>query len=151
MKTYDSVVSAKLLLALANEKGHALNVTKTQKLLYLIYGYFLANYDSIIFDEAPKAWPFGPVFPRTRKKIDYTKVYYRNNPEFEHIIKDEVLVDCMNKVIDTYAKFSAGTLSEWSHNEGGPWYRMTQEDDFDWNKPIKNEYIKEYFTDFDVF
>lgn len=67
-KPYDSVLVANYLLALANEKGVILNTTKVQKLLYMAYGLLLAEKNRIITDEQPKAWPYGPVFPKTRKK-----------------------------------------------------------------------------------
>lgn len=149
-KTYSSVLSAKLMLALANEKGYALNVTKVQKLMYIVYGYFLANEDIVIFDESPKAWPFGPVFPRTRKKVNFGKVYDKNSSEFQEIVKDENLVKVMTSIIEKYAKYSATTLSDWSHTEGGPWYKTTKEEGFNWNMPIRNDYIKEYFSEINV-
>lgn len=42
-KPYDSVLVANYLLALANEKGIILNTTKVQKLLYMAYGFLLAD------------------------------------------------------------------------------------------------------------
>lgn len=149
-KTYDSVLGAKLLLALANQKGYVLNVTKTQKLMYIIYGYFLANEDIIIFDEKPKAWPFGPVFPKTRKKIDFERIYTLDNNDLKDIKENSQLVEVMNAVIDKYAKYSAQTLSDWSHTEGSPWDKTTKKEDFNWNIPIDNQYIKEYFSDFNI-
>lgn len=149
-KTHSSVLSAKLMLALANEMGYALNVTKVQKLMYIVYGYFLAKEDIVIFDESPKAWPFGPVFPKTRKKVNFGKVYDKSNPEFQEIVKDENLVNIMTSIVEKYAKYSATTLSDWSHAEGGPWYKTTKEEGFNWNMPIKNDYIKEYFSEINV-
>ena len=148
--SYDSVLGAKLLLALAYEKGFVLNVTKVQKMLYIIYGYFLAKENKQIFTETPKAWPYGPVFPRTRKRVDFGRVYRLDDEELKDIANNEELKKVFNEVIDKYAKFSAGQLSEWSHMEGGAWDKTVKTPDFDWNDEIPDEYISEYFSNINV-
>lgn len=147
---YDSVIGAKLLLALAYQKDKVLNVTKVQKMLYIIYGYFLAKENYIIFTETPKAWPYGPVFPRTRNKVDFGRVYKITDDDIQNIYENSEIVDVFDKVIDKYAKFTASQLSDWSHMEGGAWDRTTKQDGFDWNKEIPNEYIKDYFSNINV-
>ena len=47
-KPYNSVTAAKYLLALAISKRKILNVTKTQKLLYIAYGYFLSKKNRVL-------------------------------------------------------------------------------------------------------
>lgn len=147
---YDSVIGAKLLLALAYQKDKILNVTKVQKMLYIIYGYFLAKENYIIFTETPKAWPYGPVFPRTRNKVDFDRVHKITDDDIQDIYKNSEIVDVFNKVIDKYAKFTASQLSDWSHMEGGAWDKTTKQVGFDWNKEIPNEYIKDYFSNISV-
>lgn len=146
MKTYESTLVAKYLLSLANSKMKNLNVTKVQKMLYIVYGYYLAKHNHNILNEAPKAWPYGPVFPRTQKKVDYTSVLPLNSPEFEELRNDESLTETINKVIDNYAGFTASQLSQWSHSEGGPWHRATLQPGFNWNNVIPDDYIKSYFS-----
>ena len=146
-KTYNSILVAKYLLALANQKKRNLNVTKVQKLLFIAYGYFLSKLDVKLLDETPKAWPFGPVFPKTQKKVDYTVVYDVNAPEFDELRQDSIITDILNTIIDSYSKFTASQLSDWSHMEGSPWDRSTKKPGFQWNKEINEEYIKEYFCD----
>ena len=43
---------------------------KSQKLLYCCYGAVLAETNERLTDEHPKAWPYGPVFPRTFTDIN---------------------------------------------------------------------------------
>jgi Uncharacterized phage-associated protein len=146
MKSYDSILVAKYMLAIAKDRNISLNVTKVQKLLYILYGYYLANYDNHqIIEEDPKAWPYGPVFPRSQKKVDYSNILPLDSPDFEDIKRDKKLTEAINYVIDKYSAFSASKLSEWSHQEGGPWYLATKQKGFNWNTPIPNEYIYEYF------
>ncbi|MCD6010460.1 MAG: hypothetical protein K0Q79_322 [Flavipsychrobacter sp.] len=146
MRKYDSVEVGKYLMALANERGIVLNVTKVQKLLFIVYGYFLAKHNRVIIDEQPKAWPFGPVFPRAKKQIDYSKII-KLDYEYLNVVKqDAELTEFLIQLLSDFGNLSALTLTEWSHKEGSPWHRTTQQQGFKWNTPIPDEYIKEYFT-----
>jgi uncharacterized phage-associated protein len=147
---YDSVLVAKYLLSLAMEQRVVLNVTKVQKLLYIVYGYYLAKQKIQILAETPKAWPYGPVFPATRNKVNYEKILDINAPEFAEIKYDEQLTSIIKKVVEKYSTFSASQLSGWSHVKGGPWDKTTQLKGFDWNQEIPNVYISEYFSNFTI-
>lgn len=150
MRTYDSTVVAKYLLALAYQKGLVLNVTKVQKLLFIAYGYFLARYNHELMNEKPKAWPFGPVFPRTRSELDFSKIIEVSDDSLREIAADPTVTEVLGKIIDNYANFSATQLSEWSHMPGSPWDKTTRETSFSWNQSIPNEYIKEYFSEIEI-
>ncbi len=145
-KTYNSILMADYLLSVALSKNKILNVTKVQKLLYIAYGYFLSKKDRSIIDESPRAWPYGPVFPRTQKKVDYSNIKQLNDSSFEEIQKDEEVVSFINDLIDRYSVFTAYDLSKWSHSEGGPWDLTVKMPNFKWNNPISDELIKEYFS-----
>lgn len=144
--TYDSVIAAKYLMALAFKKKKVLNVTKVQKLLYIAYGFFLANKNRVLINETPKAWPYGPVFPQTRERVDYSEVINTNNSDLIDIKEDDEVSDFFNKLIDIYSDYTASQLSEWSHIEGGPWHKTTKKRGFYWDTPISDELIKEYFS-----
>lgn len=144
-KTYDSIIAAKYLMALACSKGQCLNTTKVQKLLYIAYGYALAHYGYRIVSESPQAWPFGPVFARTQKKVDYSIEYSKSDEDFEEIRDDKEINALFNEIIDKYSGFSAKKLSDWSHIEDSPWHKTTMTHDFKWSKQIPDEYIKDYF------
>lgn len=146
VKTYDSVLAAKYLMALANEKGRVLNTTKVQKLLFIAYGEYLSMNGSRLLNEAPQAWPFGPVFPRTRSRIDYSVIQQPDAPEFSDIRSNEEVNVLFSHIIDKYASFTASQLSDWSHTEGSPWEKTTKERSFKWGNVIDDNYIKEYFS-----
>lgn len=147
-KTYDSVIAARYLLAVAFSKGKILNVTKVQKLLYIAYGYFLAKKRRVLLDEKPRAWPYGPVFPKTREEVDYENVIPLDSDEFQDIKQDEAIKHFFDYLIDEYAKYTASQLSDWSHSEGSPWDRTTRQTNFKWNRAIPDEYISAYFSTF---
>lgn len=150
MKSYDSVLVAKYMLALAWKKGIVLNVTKVQKMLYILYGYFVANHDHPVLTEQPKAWPYGPVFPRSQKKVDYSTILPLEHSDFNEIKNDSLLTDKLNLIIDKYSKFTASQLSGWSHEEGGPWALTCQKVGFNWNAAITDDLIKSYFQSVSV-
>lgn len=150
LKTYDSILAAKYLMAIGYSKGQVLNATKVQKLLYIAYGTSLANNGHRIVSESPQAWPFGPVFPRTQNKIDYKKIFNINDSEFSEISKDEYLTSLFSDVIDKYSGFSAGKLSAWSHLDGSPWHIVTLRENFKWSTQIPDELIIPYFKNLSV-
>jgi uncharacterized phage-associated protein len=149
-KQFDSVLGAKLLLALAHEKGIVLNTTKVQKMLYILYSYYLAKHDFQIFTETPKAWPYGPVFPRTRNKVDFGIVYKRDNSDLVELCSEEDLIVKFESVIDKYSKYTAGQLSDWSHMKDSPWEKTTKLTGFKWGDFIPNELIKSYFINLEI-
>ena len=150
LKTYDSVTAAKYLMALAFRKGIVLNVTKVQKMLFIAYGYFLSKYNHVLLKESPRAWPYGPVFPKTRKEIDFGKIIDVNDPDLKEIAQDELVTQAFERIIDKYSRYSASQLSDWSHMTGSPWHRTTQQRGFDWNHAIPNAFIKDYFLEVNV-
>jgi len=150
MKVYDSVTAARYLLALGYAKRKILNVTKVQKLLFIAYGYILARDGYAFLDEQPRAWPYGPVFPHTRSRIDYSQVIDTDDPALAEIREDPKITGIFNTIIGKYAHYTAGELSAWSHTKGSPWEKTTREPRFEWNDPIGQSYIREYFAGIEV-
>jgi len=142
MKQFNSVQVAEYLRYRALKKGKILNITQVQKLLYLLYGYFFKKHDVQILDEFPVAYPFGPVFPRTRTEVKYDTV--PNMPE--DLALDACLGLVVDEIIDNYGKFPANKLSSWSTSKGGAWDVSVRENRGKWNREISNKHIKEYFS-----
>jgi uncharacterized phage-associated protein len=146
MKTYDSVLFAKYLLGLAHSRKVALNNTQLQKLLYIVYGFYLGKKGGhIVLNENPRTWPYGPVFPRVHKEVDTTWVPNLDSDEFAEIKEDLELRETLALFIDKFGKLPATKLSSWSHMEGGPWDKTVKEFG-KWNTPIPSEYIQSYFS-----
>lgn len=141
---YDSIPVAKCLLALANDKGVVLNATQLQKLLFIVYGVLLAKNGLPILTETPKAWPFGPVFPRLQKRVNTGQVYRLDDPEILDVKKNTELTDVLNTVIDKYSVYTASKLTAWSHKENSPW-ELTVRNDGIKSQAIPDAYILEYF------
>ena len=147
-KPYESILIAKYILSVAHNKGVPLNMTQLQKILFICYGYFLSQKDFILLNEAPKAWPYGPVFPKTQKKIklnDYLDLSESCFMEIEDQTKN--IIDI---VVDLYKNISATALSNWTHLVDSPWEKTTRLDGFKWNHPIPDQFTKEYFSNIKV-
>lgn len=147
---YRSTDIATYIIALANKNRIAINMTKVQKLLYIVYGAFLRIYNERLLNEHPQAWPYGPVFPTTRNKLlkqEFPLISFNDIIEKERkkIIADERLNKVVNFVFLHFGDWNAGQLSEWSHSDGSPWQQTTDGIGFKWGDVISDNLIKDYF------
>ena len=143
----------KLISWLAYYKhGTILNKTQMQKILFMCYGSYYAQKEKPLFkDDTPKAWPYGPVFPRVNVR------YNPSNPPLDMTDEDkkEFMGDIealklVSSIVSQYSRVSAHALSEWSHEKGSPWFKTVYGEDgkcstISWNKVIPPEYIQAYF------
>lgn len=149
MKSHDPILVAQYLLGAAKGKGLRLNVTQVQKLMYLSYGIGLSKLGTELIEELPKAWPYGPVFPKAQSKVDYTKQYDISEACFADIINDAQAKYILDYTLDKFGKISASKLSNWSHKEGGPWDKATKQPNFKWNQALEPSDIRDYFSQFE--
>lgn len=145
----------KLLSWLAYYKhGTILNKTQMQKILFMCYGSYYAQKNAPLFtDDTPKAWPYGPVFPRVNVR------YNPSNPPLnltdddkKAFVKNQDALKLVTSIVAKYCRVSAHELSEWSHEIGSPWFNTVygkggNNSEITWNKEIPNEFISEYFKE----
>ena len=126
------------------EEGYDYNNTKIQKLLYCAYGAVLAAKNIRLCDEHPKAWQYGPVFPKVFRIVSSG----REIAQYSYKVRD-VLPEDVKKLVDTsvriFGKYNATALSRWSHKPDSPWDYVTEQDGFKWNNIIPDELIAQYF------
>lgn len=141
------------LIQFAAQKFHRqmLNKTQVNKILYCVYGRYLAKTGVRLFDDdTPKAWPYGPVFPIVNKRIDIHEVISFPARQVELFKKDQTAQRIVADAVAELYGYSARALTDWSHQYGSPWYRTVYLDDGShapWNTEIPDEYTKEYFTE----
>ncbi len=133
-----------------------LNKTQINKILFYVYGVYLAKFNKPLFtDDTPKAWPYGPVFPIVNKKINPDELVGSFPQEtIAEFNKNSAALDLVKLAVDSMYNMSAVTLTQWSHQEGSPWYNALYVKDENgavvgqnkWNTPISAELIKEYFS-----
>lgn len=126
--------------------GVRLGKTQLQKLLYIFYGLALAQTGMVPFnDDTPKAFPFGPVFPRSYKRYDGT-IRSLTQADKDSFMKNVDLLRLATWVTDSFSKLSATSLSEWSHREGAPWKKAVYRDNTPaWGREIIKDDILDYF------
>jgi len=115
----------------------------------MCYGTYLVKTNEPIFDEKPKAWPFGPVFPRVYRLYDSHKmpIVLSREQVTAFNANPEALRICFS-IVDKYCHTSAYDLSMWSHSEGSPWYQTVySKKPIEWNKEIADGIIKNYFNE----
>lgn len=147
---YKSTDAALYLVARANERRVALNITKVQKLLYIAYGAFLRVYNERLVNEHPEAWPYGPVFPTMRKELLHTDLYAITEAdvpaeELARMEEDRRFKGIVDFTLREFGAFSAGQLTAWSHLRGSPWDVVSREWGFEWGEELSDYDIREYF------
>lgn len=143
----DSVEVARALRWEAKSNGGQINMTQIMKLMYILYGFMLVSKRCRITKEQPKAWPYGPAFPRVQKHVHLSdpitdreyKVLEKTQPE---------LIQTMKTVYDNFGKYSAYQLSSWSHENGSPWSKAMIRSGGAWNEPLSDEDIYNYFFNY---
>lgn len=146
-----SIDYARLIQYVAqNFHRQMLNRTQVNKILFAVYGRYLAIVGEPLFDDdTPKAWPFGPVFPIVNKRIDISEIIKFPAEAIELFKQNRKAQEIVVEMVAKMYNQSAKALTEWSHQYGSPWYRTVYLEDGShapWNTEIPREYIIEYFS-----
>lgn len=157
MTTYPAASIANALLEKAASDGETITPMKMQKLLYLIHGYGLVECEDPVIDEVFEAWKFGPVLNsiyheckgygrggirRSIKDYDYKTGKVRTVPT----PSDPIVQSIIDFVWEEYGDESAISLSDWTHEKGGPWDEVTDGGRrILRNQSIPNSSIRSYF------
>lgn len=118
---------------------HPINKTQAQKLLYCCYGAVLAEFDERLTDERPKAWPYGPIFPRAVNDVSKKRLNVGMAKKFIEACPPAVL-NLIDRTIEKFWGYSAPALSAWSHRKGSPWDKAAPLEALD------DREIQRYFT-----
>jgi len=122
---------------------HPINKTQAQKLLYCCYGIIMAKFNERLTDEHPKAWLYGPVFPRTINDINKKRLNVGMAKEFQAECPEDWM-NWINKTITTFWDYTATQLSAWSHIKGSPWDKADALNSLD-DREIYN-YFQQYLS-----
>lgn len=118
---YDSLEIASYIDKKCREFNYyGINNTKIQKLLYCCYGAVLVVEDKRLCKEYPRAWRYGPVFPRVFSYISKNKKL----EDIKQVSFPKEIENILDIVIKFFGKFRGGQLSQWSHEDGSPWYNV---------------------------
>lgn len=125
-----------------------LNKTQMQKLLFMCYGQALVMNNRPLFtDDTPKAWPFGPVFPRSYKRYEEVRPADLTDDEKNRFAQNIPLLQMIARTVADYCHVSATRLSDWSHEKDSPWWKTVfKPEGSAWNREISADVIREYFA-----
>lgn len=150
--TLTSVDYAHLIQLAARKKySQILNRTQINKILFYVYGRYLAEEGKRLFtDDSPKAWPYGPVFPIVNKRINPSDTISFSQEYKDKFMEDKKAIEIINEAVDKMYNKSALQLTQWSHQIGSPWYKTVYGNGENsikpkWNTEIPDRYIKDYF------
>lgn len=121
------------------DRAHAIGLPITimtlLKVVYFAHGWHLAKFGTPLVAQPFEAWKFGPVnrviyeqfkgygkrpLDKRAVSLDLLKGGFSETP-YE---LDERLQRFLENVFDYYAKYHAFTLSELTHEKGGPWAQI---------------------------
>lgn len=123
-----SCVVANEFINLSLKDGPLLTNMQIQKLVYFAHViYAVKHAGNRLIDEDWFAWTFGPVEKKLYQALQkYGSAPISSEIELDPLSKGQATSDKEKKVIEkvynTYGKYSAFQLSELTHIRNGPWY-----------------------------
>ena len=155
---YDARQIANLFLEVAEAHGIRLTNMSINKLVFFAHAHYLSERSMSLVHNPLEAWDHGPVAPAlyeqfkqfgaapvtTRATILDVVSGIRRVAATDIAERDRAFV---LEVFETYGRLDAFTLSNLSHENGGPWHRARQafETSANFGKRISNEVIQETF------
>jgi len=136
MRTITAAAVANFFIRKALAEGMVITHLKVQKLLYLAYGWHVAAYKRTLWQEPLQAWQYGPVVASVYKMLRsygnmpitapisqseaYACTNERGSVELD-TTADAHAVAFLDLIWNTFKKFSAEELTNYSHVPGSPW------------------------------
>lgn len=133
--TYTARHIANYVLDRAADENRPITQLKLQKLVYIAYGWFLALTGRRLFDDPIEAWDHGPVipclyhefknfgrYPITVRSIDFDiDRMLETEPQVSSEDDETNLV--LDRVWESYKRYSGSTLRRKTHEVGSPWFK----------------------------
>lgn len=158
MKQYSAKAVANFFLRKAWNEGKTLTPMKLQKLVYLAHGWALGAFDAPLISESVQAWQYGPVIEslyhefkhfgsgdidKEASDVDLDHETFDIVYEVPVIDEDDSEAqDLINRVWNTYERYSGGQLSTITHRPGTPWKKAYTGER---GTIIDNHLIKEHY------
>ena len=154
---------ANFFLDKGKAEDYPITTLKLLKLVYLGYAWYLwdnSEEEKRLFDEPILAWTHGPVIPSlyhefknfqqnpiNRRSVDFNFITldddYQVVSSEENCISETEAKNALGFVWETYKTFSAWSLRNMTHGEGGPWSKVYSAGK---NEQIKDTDIIEYYA-----
>ena len=151
-ETESSIAVANYFIKRAREEGAFLNAVKLLKLVYISHGWYLSLYDVPLLHEVIFAFKYGPVVALLHKEIYFhgdeniSNELSEVNSELnltQRMVSDSKF-EFLNKIWDTYKKYTSMELSTLVRAKGSPWLNTYDVNNHN-NQIIPNDMIKNYY------
>lgn len=120
---YKTIDVARMVIWLTNEEhGDLITNLKLQKLMYYLQGFWLAAFDTPLFNARVEAWGYGPVVPIVYEafcRYGGNQINVKKEGKELHF-KTEEEEDFFYNVFNTFNQYSASMLVRMTHAEP-PW------------------------------
>lgn len=132
----NAITIANYFLKKSFEEGTDVTPMKLLKLVYIAHGWHLGLFDSELISEPTEAWKYGPVIPSVYQMFKkyrtdrITNILFPDQSykeEYNCLLQDEDMVAFLDKIWEVYKKYSGTQLSELTHQNGTPWYKVWNE------------------------
>ena len=160
---YDTKAVANYFIDYAEQNGESLTPMKLQKLIYFAHGWHLALTDGEkLINEMVEAWDYGPVIPslynefREFGRYPITRKAKHSSFRGTKLISEEPYLpdeanfakELLKKIWDVYGGYNGVQLSNVAHENGSPWYQITQQfpNGIPKNLDLPDNLIQDYFT-----
>ena len=112
------IIAGWFVNAADRDSGEAPTHLKIQKLVYYTQAWYLANFDTPLFDEDMQAWTHGPVAPSVYEK--YRGAGFDVLPQERKAGVPESTIDFLQTIHEEYGQYTAKRLEKMTHEED-PW------------------------------
>lgn len=137
---------AKHIISYSIDNLNPVSNLKLQKLLYYVQAAFLVEKDKPAFDAPIMAWKYGPVVEDIYYEYrNYVNADILTSEDIDEVFaeEDECLI---NKVVDSYKKYSGVALIQKTHREN-PWKKFYEKDNIYDAKEIDQKTIRNYYAE----
>lgn len=143
---FDSRNVANRLLALAEERGHALTPMQLLKLVYIAHGWALGLLRRPLIRDDVEAWQYGPVIPRLYNAVRH----FKSQPvtgEIKGVANEQIPgpeESIISQVYDLYGTRTGPALSRLTHQKGSPWEMVYERGEY--GTVIPNDLIEDHYV-----
>ena len=119
----DTLLAAAYILQRCRALDVSVNVTKTNKLLYICYGVCLAKPGFRLCDENPLTGPYGPDFRRVHSFMNRMGLYALENFDTESLRNElpKDVIELLDRTIAHFGRFASNQLVNWLTKKESPW------------------------------
>lgn len=125
---YDARQVANWFVSRAAKDSRVLSIMSLLKLTYIAHGWHLEMRKSPLFGNRIEAWQRGPVIPEVYHAFRRQGVHVQAQAEKDKFPPSVAEYDeaFFEQIYSIYGHLDAFTLSDMTHEEGGPWQKASR-------------------------